>query len=197
MFFFFFNFGISVFNGQLYADSRKVETNFPKISRISRANCTTYVRCYSGSYLSMLKLLKWVVNFNLLKLLETGFKVSNKSLHANALGLSLLAPVWRDTQYRLSSGYGKRWTLPVKHMALWRQLCFDLEEAGSAELSTGIKQKGKFGEHLEQDPRELSYSYSSACYLCKISTCLMISLLFLCVFCKNNKLSVGRLLNKL
>lgn len=28
--FFFFSFGISVFNGQLYADLRKIETNFLK-----------------------------------------------------------------------------------------------------------------------------------------------------------------------
>ena len=55
----------------------------------------------------------------------------------------------------------------------WSRVSWD--EAGS----TGIRQTGKFGEHLEQDPREFSYSYSSACYLCKISTCLMIALLFL------------------
>lgn len=34
-------------------------------------------------------------------------------------------------------------------------MCFDWEEAGLAELSAGIRQKGKeaqFGEHVEQDP---------------------------------------------
>lgn len=68
----------------------------------------------------------------------------------------LCVAVWTDIPCWPSSrcGYGEGWVLPVKHMALWRQVCFDWEEAGSAEISTGIRQKAKeaqFEEHVEQD----------------------------------------------